>query len=134
MVDAMPSAVAGLDRPTLTGPVRHALDRPAAEVIDWESQPLDYRHVNPITAGLHRITGTARDGGTPVAWSLVLKITQPLADAARAAVVPLFSLTPAELDAVEDTVRWDRTARRWPTAPDCSLRSPPTSGRPAATA
>jgi hypothetical protein len=57
----------------LQDPVRRALGTDAAEVRDWDVRPLGNVH-NEVTGGLYRIRGTASTEGTPVAWSLVLKM------------------------------------------------------------
>ena len=65
----------GLDRDSLIGPVRQALNDATAELIDWRHEPLAYTVRTPVSGGVHRLAGSARtrDGVRP--WSLVLKVT-----------------------------------------------------------
>ena len=54
--------------------VRRVLREPAATLADWMAVPLSHRMINQVTGGLWRVSGVARVAGTPVAWSLVLKV------------------------------------------------------------
>ena len=55
--------------------VRRALDAPGAWPSEWSCEPLDWQIVNPSTAGLYRVVGTAAvDRGPPRPWRVVLKI------------------------------------------------------------
>jgi hypothetical protein len=67
---------ASIDRQTLSGPVRSALGRSAATIIDWHSSPLADGG-DPKTAGLLRVAGRADDHGESISWSLVLKVLRP---------------------------------------------------------
>lgn len=58
----------------LTTAVRRALREPAAALMDWMVTPLAHRVINQVTGGLWRVSGAALVAGTPVAWSLVLKV------------------------------------------------------------
>lgn len=102
--------IEGLDHAVLTGPVCRALGRPGAEIVDWQPRPIAYRHLNPISGGLYRLTGTAQDNGETIPWSLVLKITQPLPEAVVSAGVKQLSLSPAEVETMLDAFRWEREA------------------------
>lgn len=108
LVTEFAEPVAGLDQAALTGPVRRALGRPDAAVLDWDVQPLTYRHANPITEGLYRISGTARDRAATAPWSVVLKIVQPAPASLKRAMMDMFWLSPDELAAVLAAFRWDR--------------------------
>ena len=46
----------------LTPVVCRALDVPAARPLEWSCEPLDVDLVNPLTAGLYRVVGTAQVG------------------------------------------------------------------------
>jgi hypothetical protein len=67
---------AAIDRETLSGPVRAALGRSTATLIDWHSSPLAGGG-DPKTAGLLRVAGRADDRGEILSWSLVLKVLRP---------------------------------------------------------
>lgn len=105
--------IEGLDRAALTSPVRRALGCPGAEIVDWQTRPIAYRHPNPVSGGLYRLTGTAQDGGEMVPWSLVLKITQPIPPLASSAFAERLSLSPAEIGMVRDAYGWDREANAY---------------------
>ncbi|MGI8687346.1 MAG: hypothetical protein ACR2M3_02105 [Thermomicrobiales bacterium] len=66
----------GLDRDSLIGPVRHALNDAAAELIDWRHEPLAYTVRTPVSGGIHRLAGSARTHGQVRPWSLVLKVAR----------------------------------------------------------
>ena len=57
-----------LDRPTLTGIARRALDDSTAELIDWQHDPLQGGG-----SVVYRISGRARQCGREVPWSAILK-------------------------------------------------------------
>lgn len=55
--------------------VRRSLEAPDAWPLQWSCEPLGVSLINPSTAGLYRILGTARlDDGRTVPWQLVLKV------------------------------------------------------------
>ena len=101
--------------------VRRALDVPGAWPSEWSCEPLDWQIVNPSTAGLYRVVGTAEvDRGPPRPWRVVLKILH----------LPDLTGTPVEsgyIDRPEDWNYWKREvlARRsgipdrfsWPLRP-----------------
>jgi hypothetical protein len=103
----------GLDRASLTNPVRRVLGRPGAEIFEWQTRPIAYRHVNPVSGGLYRVTGTAQDGGETIPWSLVLKITQPIPPHVARAAAERLSLSPAEIVMVQDAYGWNREANAY---------------------
>src|SRR5207248_170211 len=65
-----------MGRAALAGYARQALGSETAELADWHARRLAYSEVNPVSGGLYRLAGTARDGGTSVPWSLVLKVVR----------------------------------------------------------
>ena len=105
--------IEGLDHAALTSPVCRALGRPGAEITDWQTRPIAYRRLNPISGGLYRLTGTAQDSGERIPWSLVLKITQPIAPRAISAAAERFSLSPVEVDTMLDAFRCEREANAY---------------------
>lgn len=58
----------------LTDLVRASLEHNRVNVIDWSYVPIEWGAINPVTAGLYRFFGTAREGEQRFSWSLVLKI------------------------------------------------------------
>ncbi len=62
-----------LDPTFLRNVVRRALNSTAAEVVAWDAEPIT-KAFSPITGGLIRLTGTARDGQETRPWSMVLKV------------------------------------------------------------
>ena len=70
-IQALPDA-------TIITLMRQALDNPRAELLDWKATPLSYVIRTPLTAGIYRITGTARVGDTSLPWSMIMKtVTNP---------------------------------------------------------
>lgn len=65
--------VAALDVKTLEPIARRALGRPVT-LGEWRAVPFSYQVTNPMSAGIYRISGTARDAGATVEWSVILKI------------------------------------------------------------
>jgi hypothetical protein len=63
--------VAAIAAEHLELPVRRALGRPNARVIDWRRE--DVTGGAGFIATIHRFTGTADDNGQSVSWSLILK-------------------------------------------------------------
>jgi hypothetical protein len=63
-----------IDPETLTGVARRALACDRLEITEWQHAPLNVRIFSGVTAGLHRISGSGRDRGKPLAWSVVLKM------------------------------------------------------------
>lgn len=65
-----------LDIDTLTPIVRRALRSETAELVAWDSRPLD--PAAPIasitTGGVYRVFGQAMDGGVACSWSLIVKV------------------------------------------------------------
>ena len=71
----------------LTPVVCRALDAPDARPLEWTCEPLGVDLINPITAGLYRVVGTAQVGSGPARpWRVILKVIQ----------LPDFSGTPLE--------------------------------------
>jgi hypothetical protein len=60
----------------LTSPVRHALRRLEAEVLDWRWQEMTPGVGNPVSAGVFRFSGTASDHGAVLPWTMILKVMQ----------------------------------------------------------
>jgi hypothetical protein len=60
----------------LTGVVRRALDEPHVEVDAWRVEPIHGPIGSGFTAGVYRVTGTARVRGKPTSWSLALKVVR----------------------------------------------------------
>ena len=100
-----------MDSPTLSAErlapaVRGALEAPGAWPVQWASEPIEGPGVNPSTAGLYRVHGTARmdegvGGDLRLPWRLVLKVIY----------LPDFTGTPLEtgyIDAPEDWNYWKR--------------------------
>jgi hypothetical protein len=80
--DASPSSdthAPRLGRAELNRVVQRALNSGTAQVDDWAVCPLTYDYTSPITAGIYRVTGTARDAEQRVSWSLVLKVVRSAA-------------------------------------------------------
>lgn len=75
MTSGAGSPLAGVDRGTLTGPVRRALADKAAELIDWRHEPLAYTVRNPLAGGVYRLMVHARTRGAVHPWSLILKVS-----------------------------------------------------------
>ena len=63
-----------IDDALLTPIVRRALNRNAAEILDWQSNQLYGAGVN---TQIFRFSGNARDRDEILPWSLILKIIQP---------------------------------------------------------
>jgi hypothetical protein len=63
-----------LDEETVTRAVRRALNRPGADVTAWTARPMAYSNISPELRSLHRVQGTARDAGTEIPWSLIVKV------------------------------------------------------------
>ncbi len=61
--------------------VREALRMPSFRIDDWRCTPLTGHISNPATGGLYRVTGSGRQNGRSVPWSLILKIVQLAPDA-----------------------------------------------------
>jgi hypothetical protein len=67
-----------LDRAALEPPVRRALGSATATVASWRAAPLGGGIGAALGGGLlHRLAGTAREGGAERPWSLVLKFLRP---------------------------------------------------------
>ena len=62
-----------LDRAALEPIVRRALARPVT-LDAWRAVPFSYQVTNPLSAGIWRISGAARDGAADVGWSVILKV------------------------------------------------------------
>ena len=64
----------------LTPLARRALGCQTLEVAEWRHERIAYFDTNPISLGLYRITGTARDAASPAAppvpWSLIVKVAR----------------------------------------------------------
>jgi hypothetical protein len=62
-----------VDAATLEPIVRRALGRPVA-LEAWRSVPFSYQVTNPLSAGIFRISGTARYAGETLEWSVIVKV------------------------------------------------------------
>jgi hypothetical protein len=80
-VSAFPPTLPELDDALLAGPVRRATRSDDAEVIDWRCEPIGWTAIAATTAGIYRVSGTARDPRGDTAWTLVIKILRRPADA-----------------------------------------------------
>ena len=69
-----------LDRHSLVGVVRQALNDDRAILDTWQVQRIDYPNVSPESRGLYRVSGTARVQAMTSAWSVVLKVYAAPAD------------------------------------------------------
>lgn len=61
-----------IDTVMLTPLVRQSIQRGEAEIIDWKMEAL--YGGGSLNSEIHRFSGTARDGGEILPWSLILKI------------------------------------------------------------
>jgi hypothetical protein len=91
-------------RETLTGVVGRALRQPVDDVGDWTAVPIGYAALNPISAGLYRVSGSARSGVNTLPWSVVLKLCRAPSEDDFANVAPDLRSTLLE------ALRWDREA------------------------
>ena len=82
-----------IERAELTRVVRRALESDSAEVAGWEVHPLNYDFTSPISAGIYRVAGRAKDAGRRVASSLVLKAVR----SAAGATMPNGEVVPRDL-------------------------------------
>jgi hypothetical protein len=93
-----------LDGPRLirvaTGALGHAVDA----VDDWAVTPLGYTVFNPVSAGIYRVSGSARSGASSLPWSAILKICRAPRNE------ELAQATSDERTMLVDTLRWDREA------------------------
>ena len=72
------TAIPVLSAEQLTPVVRRVLDAPDARPLAWSCEPLDVELINPVTAGLYRVVGTAEAGaGAELPWRVILKVIQP---------------------------------------------------------
>jgi hypothetical protein len=82
----------------LTQVVRRALNEPEARPLEWSCEPLDVELINPLTAGLYRVAGTAQAGPGPArSWRVILKVIQH----------PDFTGTPLEFGYAELPEDWN---------------------------
>jgi hypothetical protein len=70
-----------LESESLARKVREALQQPSFQMDDWCCTPLTGHISNPATGGLYRVTGTGRQNGRVVPWSVILKIVHLAEDA-----------------------------------------------------
>ena len=102
----MASGPIDVDRATMTRVASSALGKAVADVA-WEITPLRYMAYNPISQGLYRVDGSARDGDAVRKWSSVLKVCRPPAEE------QLARLPDGDRERVLDTMRWDREAEAY---------------------
>lgn len=82
----------------LASVVRRALQVPDAWPLEWSCEPIDFQAVNPATAGLYRVFGTASDGtGRSRHWRMVLKMVH----------LPDLIGTPLESGFISDPEDWN---------------------------
>ena len=91
-----------LDRARLISVAASALGRRVDALGEWTVAPLGYTVFNPVSAGIYRVTGTARLGASSLPWSAILKIcraptSEELADAPD-----------DRREMLMETLRWDR--------------------------
>lgn len=67
-----------IDPRSLAEVVRRALEAPGARLEDWRAEPLPYRVINRVTAGLYQVSGSARVDGAAQPWSVFLKVLRHL--------------------------------------------------------
>jgi hypothetical protein len=88
--------VLSVDR--LTPVVCRVLDASDARPLEWSCEPLDVELINPLTAGLYRVVGTAQTGeGASRPWRVILKVVQ----------LPDFSGTPVESGYANQPQDWN---------------------------
>jgi hypothetical protein len=83
-MDTQPFNPPPLDAAGLTQVARSALQSTTVEVQRWHARPAGASS-GSATAGVYHVTGTARDHGSSLDWSVVLKIIRPAANAANPA-------------------------------------------------
>ena len=91
-----------LDGARLASVAAGALGHPVDAVVDWTVTPIGYTVFNPVSQGIFRVTGTARSGGTSLAWAAVLKVCRAPSDE------ELAHATPDRRTILIDILRWDR--------------------------
>jgi hypothetical protein len=96
--------VFGITKADLMVPVGRMLGTSFRDITEWRVEDVGYRHVNPMTAGLVRISGnaTCADGGR--SWSIIRKICRMPTEDEAAAVPADF------LQRLAMAHRWDREA------------------------
>ena len=87
--------------------VSRALGHEATLVGDWTVVPIKYDAFNPVSAGLYRVSGTARSASATGSWGLVVKICHEPQEEWLARLPP--DRRAAELD----FLRWDREAEAY---------------------
>ena len=91
-------------RETLMRVVERALGEHVDDVGDWTAVPIGYAVLNPTSAGLYRVSGSARSGATTVPWSTVLKLC-------RLPTGGDFANVPHDVrEKLVEALRWDREA------------------------
>jgi hypothetical protein len=60
-VIAQRSALPELDDSLLAGPIRRATGSNRAKVVEWRCEPIAWTAIASTTAGIYRVSGTARD-------------------------------------------------------------------------
>ena len=68
--------ISALTSEKLTPYVRKAIGKSTAKVMDWAYKPISWEVINPVTAGITRLTGMAVDDAQNIPWSIVLKCIQ----------------------------------------------------------
>jgi hypothetical protein len=65
-----------VDRGELTGLIRQVLGRETVELCDCTIHPIAYGATNPVSGGVYRVIGTARDSSQTIPWSVILKVVR----------------------------------------------------------
>ena len=73
-----------LDDALLAAPVCRATRSSDANVVEWRCEPIAWTAIAATTAGIYRVSGTARDSQGDMPWTLVLKILRRPAGAIEA--------------------------------------------------
>lgn len=76
--------IPSIDHQDLSGPLRRLSGSATAEPTDWQVAQLGGGFGNPVSLGLYRVSGHARDEAGDFPWSLVLKAAQSPANVGMA--------------------------------------------------
>lgn len=76
--------IPSIERLDLSGPLRRQSGSATVEPLKWRVEQLGGGFGNPVSLGLYRVSGEARDGEHIFSWSLVLKAAQSPANVGMA--------------------------------------------------